>query len=275
MLTADYAENFTCFSQNKIQGAHWMRNSVTVHPIILNYNCPECPDSIVEECVDIISDDLVHDAHAFQYFLQVIHQHLTTTQLINIEEYVIASDGCAGQYKCKTAFMDVSNALEDLGVVVERAYYGSRYGKNCCDGEGGILKSKVTRAIKNGEAVINNAEKFADHCKETLTKGNRINDKCNHNRAVANVKTLKGTRKLHSVRTVRSGVVLTRRLSCFCHSCQHFKYDECENSAYVYKWEEANLQHVPRVQRKRQQNIPRQGNLFSCCIVAVYWTFSP
>jgi hypothetical protein len=35
---------------------------------------------------------------------------------------------------------------------------------------------------KNGEAVINNAEKFADHCKETLTKGNRINDKCNHKR---------------------------------------------------------------------------------------------
>jgi hypothetical protein len=59
--------------------------------------------------------------------------------------------------------MDGSNALEDLGVVVERAYYGSRHGKNHCDGEGGILKSKVTRAIKNGEAVINNAEKFADH----------------------------------------------------------------------------------------------------------------
>ena len=70
--------------------------------------------------------------------------------------------------------MDGSNALEDLGVVVERAYYGSRHGKNRCDGEGG--------AIKNGKAVINNAEKFADHCKETLTKGNRINDKCNHKR---------------------------------------------------------------------------------------------
>jgi hypothetical protein len=78
-----YAENFTCFSQNEIQGAHWMRNSVTVHPTILNYNSPECPDSIVEECVDIISDDLVHDAHAFQHFLQVIHQHLTTTQPVS------------------------------------------------------------------------------------------------------------------------------------------------------------------------------------------------
>ena len=82
----------------------------------------------------------------------------------------------------------------------------------------------------------------------------------NHNRAVANVKTRKGTRKLHSVRTVRSEVVLTRRLPCFCQSCQHFKYDECENSAYVDKWKEANLHHVPRVQRKRQQNIPQQGN---------------
>ena len=48
MLTADFAENFTYFSQNEIQGAHWMRNSVTVHQTIVNYNCPECPDSIVE-----------------------------------------------------------------------------------------------------------------------------------------------------------------------------------------------------------------------------------
>jgi hypothetical protein len=67
-------------------------------------------------------------------------------------------------------------------LAITYSYYGSRHGKNRCDGEGGILKSKVTRAIKNGEAVINNAEKFADHCKETLTKGNRFNDKCNQKR---------------------------------------------------------------------------------------------
>jgi coproporphyrinogen III oxidase-like Fe-S oxidoreductase len=71
-----------------------------------------------------------------------------------------------------------------------------------------------------------------------------------HNRAVANVKTLKGTRKLHSVRTVRSGVVLTRRLSCSCHSCQHFKYDECENSAYVDKWGKMSNRRLQYNRRK-------------------------
>lgn len=105
-----------------------MRNSVTIHPTIVNYVCPD--NQIIEECVDILSDDIVHDAHAFQYFFKVIHQHLTTTQKLDVEEYVIVSDGCAGQYKCKTAFMDASNSIEDFGVVIERAYYGSRHGKN-------------------------------------------------------------------------------------------------------------------------------------------------
>jgi hypothetical protein len=68
IVTADFAENFICFNQNEIQGAHWMRNSVTIHPTIVtcNYMCPD--NQIVEECIDIISDDLVHDAHAFQHF---------------------------------------------------------------------------------------------------------------------------------------------------------------------------------------------------------------
>lgn len=96
MVTADFAENFTCFNQNEIQGAHCMRNSVTIHPTIVNYVCPD--NQIIEECVDILSDDIVHDAHAFQYFFKVIHQHLTTTQKLDVEEYVIVSDGCAGQY---------------------------------------------------------------------------------------------------------------------------------------------------------------------------------
>lgn len=43
MLTADFVEHFTCFSQNEIQGAHWMRNSVTIHPTIINYRCPKIP----------------------------------------------------------------------------------------------------------------------------------------------------------------------------------------------------------------------------------------
>jgi hypothetical protein len=80
--------------------------------------------------------------------------------------------------------MDASKSVDDFGVIIERAYYGSRHVKNRCDGEGGILKSRVTRAIKNGEAVINDAKKFADNCKDTLSKDNNINGKCNHKRRI-------------------------------------------------------------------------------------------
>lgn len=267
MLTADFAENFTCFSQNEIQGAHWMRNAVTIHPTIANYKCP-VDGEIVEEAIDIITDDLVHDAHAFHKFNTIINQHLTEVQQIPIEELIIVTDGCASQYKCKSSFFDASNGLEDIGVVIERSYYGSRHGKNRCDGEGGILKNKVTRAIKNGEVVVNSAEKFAAYCKKTLTKGKLNGNQCNHkrrtiiyikkedidhNRQFIDVKVLKGTRKLHSVRGVEKGVILTRRLSCYCTACLNHTYDQCQNTAYVDNWERRSLLPVARNQQQKRR----------------------
>jgi len=65
-ITADFAENYVCFAQNEIQGDHWANDSVTIHPTIVRYQCQECPDSIVDELVDLTSQDLNHDAHAVQ-----------------------------------------------------------------------------------------------------------------------------------------------------------------------------------------------------------------
>ncbi|XP_021340435.1 uncharacterized protein LOC110441574 [Mizuhopecten yessoensis] len=180
VIIADFAENYTCFSQNEIQGAHWMRNLVTVHPTITFYRCPE-DGEITEEAIYIVSDDNIHNADAFHTFHKKIIQHLTTRNIV-IEEQIIITDGCASQYKGKTSFMDASMGIEDFGSTIERVYYGSRHGKNRCDGEGGILKSKVTRGVKSGEVSINNAQEFAMYCQTTLSKPESINGTHNHKR---------------------------------------------------------------------------------------------
>ena len=255
MITADFAENYSCFNQNEVQGAHWTHNSVTIHPTIINYRCPD-DGEIIEEAVDIVTDDLNHDAHAVNKFIHLIHSYLTEQQNIEIEEMVIISDGCASQYKCKTAFMDASNGIEDLGVTIQRDYYGSRHGKNRCDGEGGVLKSAAARATRNG-ALINNARTFANYCQENLSKVKVLADgKCNHKRRhiifvgketidhtreFQNLKVLKGTRKLHSIKGVSRGKLMTRRLSCFCKACLQLQYDLCENKQYVGGWKEENI----------------------------------
>lgn len=247
VITADFAENYSCFAQNEIQGAHWAKDSITVHLTLTQYICPDCPE-VVEEYVDIISNDLIHDSHAIHKFLEIIFKHLTETQNVEIEKAYILTDGCAAQYKCKIAFVDSSMACKDFGISIERAYYGSRHGKNRCDGEGGVLKSRVSRAVRNNNVVISKAKDFYDYSKSVLEKGPQNCDgTCNHNRRsilwidTASIKhsrpdrickTIPGTRKFHSVQGISRGLLKTRELSCFCNSCL-VNGNECINKAYV------------------------------------------
>ncbi|VDH93817.1 Hypothetical predicted protein [Mytilus galloprovincialis] len=157
--------------------------------------------------------------------------------------------------------MDVSCSSEDFGFTVERCFYGSRHGKNRCDGEAGVIKSKASRAIKNSEACIPDARSFLQ-CVKVLEKGaEKADGACNHNRRTIlwvssddinrnrpdrNVKTVKGTRKLHSVLGIKRGVINTRRLSCFCSQCREKRYDRCLNTRYVEGWKEVRLKSFNR-----------------------------
>jgi len=62
-----------CFSQNEIQGGHWAKDSVTIHPAIIIYKCQKCTDSglpvIVDELIDMINNDHQNDCQAVHHFL--------------------------------------------------------------------------------------------------------------------------------------------------------------------------------------------------------------
>ena len=58
--------------------------------------------SLVREAIDIVIGDLKHDVHAVAHFVKLVSQHIheknkTLTKLIQF------TDGCAAQYKSKTA----------------------------------------------------------------------------------------------------------------------------------------------------------------------------
>ena len=43
---------------------------MTVHPVVAYYSCPDRPiRHVVQEAVVIISEDLTHDGHAVQHFV--------------------------------------------------------------------------------------------------------------------------------------------------------------------------------------------------------------
>ena len=69
VMTMDFAENFSCFYQDKAMSAHWTKNQVTIHPIVTFYACPE-DQEVMKESFLFISSDLKHDSDAVQHFCE-------------------------------------------------------------------------------------------------------------------------------------------------------------------------------------------------------------
>ena len=265
VMVMDFAENFLCLNQNEVQSAHWFQVQVTIHPMVCSYRCTDCSaEDPVREAVIIISEDMTHDSNAVFYFTRVVVHHLQQVRQLKIARFIQFSDGCGAQYKSRTPFVDLSHASEDLDIKqVERHFFGSRHGKNPCDGEGGIIKNAASRAIKSDSNVhINSAESMYNFCKGKLSKGSFTESgECNHSRRSfylikkgeiernrpkrTGAATLPGTRKLHAIVGLAPMNLNVRRLSCFCDSCTKDESSStCANSEYVTNWKHKQLKYV-------------------------------
>ena len=159
--------------------------------------------------------------------------NLVNTRGRSVERVVQSTDGCASQFKSRGPFADISCALQDFGCTMERNFFGSRHGKGPSDGESAVVKHHAATAIKSGTAIIGDAKDLFDYCFSSKLNKQPSDTECTHFRRSffwiptddisrykqRTVKTLKGTRALHSVRCVEQHVVLTRQLSCSCPAC--------------------------------------------------------
>ncbi|KAJ8046204.1 hypothetical protein HOLleu_04813 [Holothuria leucospilota] len=251
----DFAENFTCSYQREVQSAYYSHQSATVHPIVLYYNCSTCQRPTTESCV-MISNDLVHDYHIVHEFQNTVTKHLQENRHITLSTLYRFSDGCASQYKSNGPISDISYAKEDYGFTIIHNYSGSRHGKGASDGESAVVKKNAGDAIRAGKALIDTAQSLYQYLKENMTKEAEDGSCCapfrrtifyirsesvNWEREHRAKKTIKGTRMLHSIKTVHSGVVATRNLSCFCKVCLCRSPGACENQDYVKPWTECHL----------------------------------
>ena len=158
VIVLDFAENYGCFHQDEIQSAHWAVNQVTVHPLVCYYSCSTCEvRHVIQEAFVVISDHLKHDGHAVQHFTTLAMTHLRGARGVTVNRLVEFTDGCAGQYKSKQPFCDITFAAVDFHVARERHYFGSRHGKGPSDRVSGVVKSAVRRAVVGRRAVIDGA----------------------------------------------------------------------------------------------------------------------
>lgn len=262
-MVMDFSENDTCVFQDEVQSAHWHHDQVTVHPIVTYYGCKTCAKPVCESMV-FISNDLGHDHHAVQSFFAHALTHLQDVRSLQLQRVV----QWTSQYKSKGPFADISLSSSDFGLAVERNFYGSRHGKGPSDGESAVVKSHASNAVKAGRATIADAKEFYLYCFNSVLNRQPTGD-CHHflrsffwmphaqdtidrNRQERAMRTVKGTRDFHQVKSgLGVGTIITRHLSCFCSSCTSGEGD-CANLEVVGLLKEHTL--VPEaVRRPRAQ----------------------
>ena len=251
----DFAENYRCLLQDEIQSAHWSYAQVTIHPVVNYYRCHDC-SKVVTDVVAIISDDNKHDTSAVQAFYKKTHEHLSSKGYV-FSRSVQWTDGCGAQYKCKDAFHDLTTVP---GLRMERNFFGSRHGKNACDGESAVIKRTVTQAVKSRRVIVQSAASFYAFCKTHLYKAdyNKDNTCCHYRRDFILVTShdidrdrpgdlhpVQGTRSLHSVKANGPNQLRVRTLTCYCHGCE--TGGECYNAVLVEPWKDVELKFKKKV----------------------------
>ena len=86
VLNMDFAENYSCVTQNEVQAAHWGHEQVTIHPTVAYYKCKDdgC-DQVVTESLIFISEDKIHDSHAVNTFTKIANEHLKEKRGLDIK----------------------------------------------------------------------------------------------------------------------------------------------------------------------------------------------
>jgi hypothetical protein len=248
IMLSDFSENYRNEHQRQPKAVHWGYNQTTVHPIILNYICPEkeC-GQIVKESVIGVSKDLKHDAWAAHCFEQRAFQHILEDRKMTINKISKWSDG-GHHYKSKNAFLLATKEKCE----VERNYFGSEHGKSLSDGEGAVAKHLLTQGVKCQEVFIDDAKGAYEFLKSKMDDPKiNIHQNKHQCRIVQyveiernlpvplpdNVKGVAGTRDYHCVKSLGYGKVNCRNLSC--HNCRIS--DTCHHDDFLNDFVKHNL----------------------------------
>mgnify|MGYP001798294183 CR=1 FL=1 len=178
------------------------------------------------------------------------------------------TDGCAAQYKSRHCCGDLSCSLATLGYTVQRNYFATSHAKGEQDAAGSHVKQKST-AFLSRKVTISNSKDLCDFLKENFSepaissfpsrqKSVQLKRRIffhlpstgelavARNRDGGKFCTIKGIRKLHSVRICSEQLkIFTREQSCYCYDCLAESYNTCENKQWVGNSKEVQLSREP------------------------------
>ena len=162
IAVGDFSENLTFVIQDAVQGNHWSKDQVTLHPFVCYVNAAGVLTTIP---VLFISDHLTHDTVAVYAFQKRLNQ-LLDDMLGTRERQIYFSDGCGKQYKNKKYFLNLTYHEDDFGVPADWNFFATAHGKGCWDGLAGSVKRQAVmeslrRPVDNQILTLQDLFKFA------------------------------------------------------------------------------------------------------------------
>ena len=104
LVLVDFSENYSFVIQDEIQSRYWSKSTCTLHPTVIYVRNDDGEVEAKNMC--FLTDDLKHDVGMVSKFQDYIIDFIKE-KYPKIEEIEYFSDGCAGQYKNCTNFLNL------------------------------------------------------------------------------------------------------------------------------------------------------------------------
>lgn len=223
-LVMDFGQNISHRKQREPQASHFNRRQSTIFPLVCFFKCVLC-GQLVTHNICCITDDLKHDAFAVRAF-ELEAFKLLEASGVTLKKVYEWSDNCGLEFKSKYPFY----VLSRMSTKICRNYWGENHGKGPADAVIGRVSQVIRSAIASGKTSISHGMDMVLYLQDNMGTRTCDTNKCQHyrnsflyvdkiNRGDLNltVKTMKGTRDVHSVEnTGVPGKLKIRRSTCMC-----------------------------------------------------------
>lgn len=98
----------------------------------------------------------------------LILRYLREENHLTVEKIHEFTDGCAGQYKCKHTFGDLSCCLADFGCLIDRHFFETSHAKGEQDAAGANVKQRATLAVLQRKVTIGSAKDLYNYLSENF-----------------------------------------------------------------------------------------------------------
>lgn len=227
IVIVDFAENYAFIVQDAAPGFHWNNDQATVYTVVIYY---KVNNQLTHQSMVIISDCLNHDSIAVHVYSGIIFDFIKSLSP-TVSKVFFFSDGAPQQYKNYKHFSNLSHYREDFGVPVEWNFFATAHGKGPCDGVGGAVKMRASRAslqLPPDEQILTPEQFFKWVSKNlaninvrfsTVDAYNLMKDKLEDR--FKNAKTIPATQKIHKILPLEDGMVEVKSFSFSDQSLTH------------------------------------------------------